>query len=307
VRPLIAAAACVLLAAPARAWSIRGHQIVALIAEKKLAQESPETLAAVRKLLSFGLAPSQAAPSMAQVAACADMVRMGFPSNCGGIHLEGDRGSSGWHFVNIPITDENPSVEKYCGGNCVLEAVKNQFATLQDPSASPRAKQVALIYMVHFVGDMHQPLHCAFGIWPNKHTHVTGNDYGGNEEEGKFMGTKQSLHQVWDHLIEPKDLLDPQETADALGPGTGGTADEVLSGKAALESFEIARTNIYPKFNNGSGAPFGDPGQDDAYQQAEQQSVFDRLQLGGARLAALLEQALAPAPLAAGKKAPKGA
>ncbi len=298
MRPLAPLAAVFLVFRPcaAFAWSVHGHEIVALIAQDKLEKESPRTLAAVQNLLAVGLDPSQSAPSMAQVAPCADQIRLGYPVNCAGIHLQGDKSTEDWHFINIPITDAQPAVDKYCKGACVVAQVQGEFATLRDPAASPQAKQLALIYMIHFVGDMHQPLHCAYGIWPDKKTHQPGNDYGGNEEEGKFLGAPLSLHSVWDHLIEPSDLLDPRQTAQALGSGGSGSADDVLSGQAALESFQIARANIYPKFNGGHGSPFGDPGQDDAYQQQEQQVAFDRLELAGARLAALLERALGPQP-----------
>lgn len=291
MRPLVLAAAALALASgPARAWSVHGHQIVALIAEDKLKRESPEALAWVNSLLRLGWVqsdPSYGPPTMRSVSACADQVRYGVTS-CSGLQLQvaDPKATAPWHFVNIPISDPQPDVEKYCQGSCVVDQVKAELAALKEPATTPAQKQTALVFMIHLVGDMHQPLHCAYGIYPDKRTKIPGPDYGGNEEMITFENAPLSLHALWDHLIEPTDLLDAQQTAAALGSSGAGSADDVLSGKAALDSFHYAQDRIYEKFFDN--VPF-----DEKYQAEAQKEVFDRLETAGVSLASLLEQAYA--------------
>ncbi len=129
-----------LAAAPVFAWGPEGHAIVAEIAQRRL---SPESASAVEALLGRG-------HSLASVASWADDVRDERP------------GSYNWHFVDIPLAADAYDPARDCApnprGDCAvaeLERLKTELrcATSED------ARRDALRFAVHFVGDIHQPLH----------------------------------------------------------------------------------------------------------------------------------------------------
>ncbi len=66
-------------------------------------------------------------------------------------------------------------------------AIKSQYAVLADKNASKEEKQLALKLLVHFVGDIHQPMHMG---------HLS--DLGGNRIKVKFFGRNRNLHGIWD-------------------------------------------------------------------------------------------------------------
>lgn len=106
-----------------------------------------------------------------------------------------------WHFIDIPLGASESSMSKYCPPDtgCVTNALAAQLAILRNPKSAPQARADALRYIIHFVGDIHQPLHDA-----------TNNDRGGNCVPVTFFGkapqetnaTAESfspnLHSVWD-------------------------------------------------------------------------------------------------------------
>src|SRR3569832_2187386 len=160
---LLAAAAC---PRPAHTKTTNKHKTVALIAQSRL---SPAARAAVADLLG--------AATMDGVAPCADDVRGKSGYVCDGIPMADAPQSQPWHFVDAPIADSpsgGPALEAYCpGGNCVIDQIGAEENVLK--TSSVRAdRRLALIFLIHFVGDEHQPLHCANEI-------VDGvNDRGGN-------------------------------------------------------------------------------------------------------------------------------
>jgi hypothetical protein len=141
---------------------------------------------------------------------------------------------------------------------------------------------------VHFVGDVHQPLHAA-----------DDNDRGGNEKNvrykktAKSKGTKIKLHAYWDHLAEVKTAEDPRELASDLSL-TPAELQQLSQGSPAdwaWESFEIAHTTIYSEFDAGpTSDPAGIPLPKDYYSSKMQNIVYKQLQRAGARLARLLNE-----------------
>ena len=104
-----------------------------------------------------------------------------------------------WHYVNIPIhpAPDEPSdydATRDCPNDaCVVAKIEQFERVLADRQVSQRQRLEALKYLVHFVGDVHQPLHTS-----NDH------DRGGNEVPVTFMGRQTNLHAVWDTgIIEP--------------------------------------------------------------------------------------------------------
>jgi hypothetical protein len=325
---VLVAALCV--PPPAAAWSENGHRTVGQIAQDLLTKQaqagdaqSQAALNAISGLLGSGF-------SLAELAPCADQVReldentgqkraSGGTFSCGGLTLTVDPATEPWHFVNVPITasDTADSIAAQCGGDaCVVSQIQDDMKTLQDPSAAQADKQKALMFLVHFVGDEHQPLHCATEIVDGK------DDYGGNEKQVRFDGLALNLHALWDHLIQKTDNVnDPttlsQQLESSLPADTSAWTQGDFVTQAAIESLGYAEQTVYPGYYDAAGgaslsarkpsprkkpsaqqstpkAPAVDLPSD--YQSQMQPIVMQRLQMAGVRLTALLKQALGGAP-----------
>jgi hypothetical protein len=125
---------------PALAWGQEGHSIIAEIAQRRL---SADAAAMVAKLLGNG-------HSLASIASWADDVREGRPE------------TSNWHFVDIPIEVPTYDARRDCksndaSGDCIVAELSRLRSDLR---CAPAEQQIeALKFAVHFVGDIHQPLH----------------------------------------------------------------------------------------------------------------------------------------------------
>ncbi|MGY8561794.1 S1/P1 nuclease [Paracidovorax citrulli] len=184
--------ALTLVSTDALAWGAQGHRLVARVAEPKL---TPQARAEVARLLA-----SEPTPTLAAIAPWADELRAKDPGL-------GKR-SAGWHYVNIGEDDCQYDVERNCrNGNCVVEALKAQTAILGDRSRSDAERAQALKFVVHFVGDIHQPMHAGYG-----------HDKGGNDFQVQFNGRGTNLHSLWDSgLLNTLKLDDDAYTARLAG------------------------------------------------------------------------------------------
>ena len=217
-RLLGVAVACVVAAAigaPAvRAWGCKGHQTVALIAEKHL---TPEAQKLIQKLLS----ENPIDPSLKRWCgnATTDLMVDGstWPDD-----VRGERKNGPWHYIDIPRGKQKGSLNEYCGPDgCVIRAIEEQRAILKDKSADPIKRAEAIRYLIHFVGDLHQPLHA-----------INNGDNGGNCVPVKYLHHEPlanpqhpereeyspNLHQVWDSEIIERDMevSNPHRYADEL-------------------------------------------------------------------------------------------
>ncbi len=125
----------------ANAWGPEGHSIVAEIAQQRLTSQAA---AMVQSLL--------AGRSLASVASWADDVR------------EARKNTTNWHFVDIPIDSNQYDLATQCApsptqGDCVVAELDRLIKTELRCAAGPDGKLEALKFAVHFVGDIHQPLH----------------------------------------------------------------------------------------------------------------------------------------------------
>lgn len=176
LRPLLLALAIapalLAVSAPAHAWGAQGHRLVGRIAENEL---TPTARAEVRRLLA-----GEPEPTLAAIAPWADQLRAN--------DRELGRRSAAWHYVNIGEDDCHYDAKKHCrDGNCVVEALKTQAALLGDTHRSDADRAQALKFVVHLVGDIHQPMHAGYG-----------HDKGGNDFQVQFNGRGSNLHSLWD-------------------------------------------------------------------------------------------------------------
>ena len=227
----------------ARAWGCKGHQTVARIAEKRL---TPEARQFVEKLLADNPADPQlkrycgnaTRDLMADASTWADDVR-------------GTQKNGPWHYIDIPRGAPRGPLAQFCGSEgCVTQAITEQLAILKDQNQAPRARADALRYLIHFVGDLHMPLHA-----------TTNNDEGGNcvpvryfrrrpeENPGSFM---PNLHALWDTAILERDMegAEPPEYAGFLGQIFAADipkwqAAGVHVDDWAWESHDLAETIVY--------------------------------------------------------------
>lgn len=246
----------------AKAWNATGHQVVAEIAWNDLKPAVREKITALLKVhphyTRYLVSPDDAnSPQESQhlfmrAAIWPDLVRTRDPKDADFHH--GD-----WHYIDYPIIPEGtdratleipPVEEKLEAGkppHNVLQALEWSVQQLKNPDVSPADKAVALSWLVHLVGDVHQPLHaCAL----YSADYPTG-DRGGNLFMVKYHGVVTNLHAFWDERLGGYmtfKLVDA--VANKAGQAYPRSALEkeiaVTSFKDwALESFTLARDVVY--------------------------------------------------------------
>lgn len=259
---LLVLAAALLSSSSAFGWGRDGHRIVALLAESGL---TPQARAEVDMLLD-----GETDPTLAAVSTWADEIR----------DTPDGRRSSRWHWVNLSKDPPCTYVpERDCaGGNCVIGAIDSQLAILADRQRPPAERRDALKFVVHFVGDVHQPFHAGFA-----------DDRGGNTTQLQFDRRGWNLHALWDSAMVTQAGLSPAEYARQLQKGPSLPADATLDApdQAAAWALESCRAigdhSLYP-----SGRFVGR-----GYLEKHRPLVEQRLRQAGERLAEVLNDALA--------------
>jgi hypothetical protein len=243
------------------AWGSEGHRIVAEIAEQYL---EPATAKQVRELLAI-----ENETTLADVSNWADQIR------------GQRRNTAPWHFVDIPIGAAGYDAERDCPrGACVVAKIDEFTEQLRDRNLQPRERLEALKFLVHFVGDVHQPLHAA-----------DNDDRGGNEVRVEFRGHRTNLHAVWDTAILAPTVRGDERAyavelarrirrADLARWG-GGTAVDW-----ANDSHAIAGRVIYGELPNEPGALQA------TYERRALPVVNEQLEKAGVRLASILNTIL---------------
>ncbi|KAF2404751.1 S1/P1 nuclease [Trichodelitschia bisporula] len=162
----------------ALAWGALGHSTVALIAQALI---KPET-----QTWAQGVLANKNSTYLADVANWADSYR----STSAGAF------SSPYHYIDAedsPPHNCSVDFERDCGpGGCVVAAIANYTTRVQDSTLPSIERDHALRFVVHFVGDIHQPLHCE------------ALEKGGNGIKVTFNGSSTNLHHVWDSNIAEK-------------------------------------------------------------------------------------------------------
>jgi hypothetical protein len=205
------------------AWGASGHRIVALIANNHL---TPQARQAISGLLNED-------ETLDSVATFADQIRNSRPD------------TRQFHFVDIPKNANDYDPNRDCvpseKGDCIIAAIDRFKAELADPNETRGRRRFALKFLVHLIGDMHQPLHCA-----------DNEDRGGNDIKVTWFGRTGkgiNLHSVWDSLIIEEAGLEDAEFAEALEEDiTPQKIQSMQSGTViewALQSHKAARDHAY--------------------------------------------------------------
>jgi hypothetical protein len=271
----------------AHAWGDDGHKVVALIAQSFLDAD-------VRKRVNALLAAdtdSLTAHEIASAATWADKLR---DANTNGARQK----TSQWHFVDIEITA--PDLDAACfnhpaiprgtaasdgpAADCVVDKIEEFAAELANPATDPEEQLVALKFLLHFVGDMHQPLHSS-----------DDNDRGGNNKKVSASGFRAgNLHHFWDTEFVDQLETDPQAIAsDLIGHISRDQTSTWQAGTAAdwaREAFKVAKDDAYGQLPEPSAR--GTYRLTDEYLTTATADVALQLSKAGVRLASILNKAL---------------
>jgi hypothetical protein len=224
--------------------------VVALLAEKHL---TPHALAMAKEILSESPIDPSLSRYCKEISTDPLVDASTWPDDMRGQRPE----TAPWHYIDIPLGTTSRKIEKFCDPKegCVTRAIRNALTILRSATSNPKDRADALRFLIHFVGDVHQPLHAA-----------TNNDEGGNCVPVTFFNLipelrnpltesySPNLHGVWDTNILGRATTG--KTVDDLA----GELDAAFSKKIAgwqkgspnidawaWESYKLAAKNVYGK------------------------------------------------------------
>lgn len=233
---------------PALAWGKEGHRVVAAIADKYL---GPKARGGVRQILG--------SETLAEASNWPDFMRAD-PDEFW------QKTASPWHYVTVEgatYTAAPPSGD-------ALTALQQFVKLVRDGKAPLKDRQLALRFIIHIVGDLHQPFHAG-----------NGKDRGGNEVKVTWFGKPTNLHSVWDGDMVDEEGLSFTELAMQLNDRV--TSEQQMTWTTADPQAWVARDvslrdGLYP----------ADPAISYDYVFAHRALVEEQLERGGLDLAAYL-------------------
>lgn len=271
-----------IVAAPVVAWSALGHKLVGELAQRHLTDAAN---AEVARLLA-----GEPVPTLAGVATWADTLRDSDPARF--------KQTSPWHYVNLSNDNCRYSPGRDCkDGKCVIGAIDAQRAILADRSQPLEARRDALKFLVHLVGDVHQPMHANArnDLGGNKYqvslrTDIEPEAYARDRYVGGVMGT--NLHAVWDYYVLAERGLDLQQYADRLDRDPWPPAmDKTSLTPASWASESCALTDLRQLYPTQDGKEVHKlDGR--AYSDKHRALAEQRIRIAAWRLATLLNETL---------------
>ena len=280
----LAAALAALICSQALAWGDLGHEVTALIAYRHL---SPTARAALDALLASDT-DTLTAGDFASRATWADKYR------------NAHRETAAWHFVDIEI--DRPDLKDACFGfptlqggqsasqgpaqDCVVNKIDEFAAELKNPSTPAAERLLALKFLIHFMGDLHQPLHAA------DHHDRGGNCIGLSPPQG----AQNNLHAYWDVNVvkalgqsaaQIAEQLDARLSAADITAWTRGTPQSW-----AMDTFEVGRHDAYALPSMPTCQSGGSVALPPAYMAQAEKDAATQLLKAAVRLAAVLNDAL---------------
>jgi len=270
----------VLSPAPVWAWGQEGHRIVARIAEAHLSRKARD---GIRDLIG------DRSIADVKIAVWADQIKRSafykrrYPNN------------QLWHYIDLDVKTDLASLDfdKVCShDDCVWKRLPQFVKVIQDAEATFQNRREALFFVVHLVGDAHQPLHCA----------QRGTDHGGNMVRVKLAHDEgghapvTNLHRVWDTDLvqeamaglqwdEFADRLDSQISPEQRKTWADGDLKTWI-----LDAHKLAREKVYAgvPVPGANGAPFT---LSQKYLDGNTEVVKGQLQRAGVRLTKILNEA----------------
>jgi hypothetical protein len=206
-----------------------------------------------------------------------------------------------WHYQNVDICRPFDLKAACKDGNCVSAQIERQARLLADRSVPARERLQALAFLVHFVGDLHQPMHAG-----------DRGDKGGNDVKATYgvIAGRTNLHSMWDGWIPERAITTPPAGPRALVAEVPAAERAALAGGTveqwSRESWEAARTLAYSSLTDDLCGP--KPTQRPTLTEADVRALIAPVRrfvaVGGLRLAKLLDDALGPEAKAPGQRKP---
>jgi hypothetical protein len=276
---IAAAVAC--LPAPAFAYWEYGHQTVAEIAWKNIRPQTRKRVDALLRQSALLDTPSCPARTIADASTWADCVK----------NIKDADGKRpfdfayNWHFQNVDICTPFTLPPACKDGDCVSAQIERDVALLKDKRTSPHDRVQALVFLIHFVGDLSQPLHAG-----DRH------DLGGNKalaDYGDYAPLRLNLHTIWDGWLAERAISTPPGLVRAYPKAerrriAAGTVEDW-----SRDSWKVAHDVVYT-------SAYGDPcGPQPARARLSEEAIDalveparEQVVKGGLRLARLLDEAL---------------
>lgn len=246
-----------LIAQHAFSWGVLGHRIASEIAEQHLTKKAKKEL---HKLIGK--------ETLAWWSNWPDFIKSDSTWN----H------ASPWHYVDLPghmEKDQFTADLKKLPGKNLYTQIQAMMAELKDKSLPAEKRKVALYFLVHLVGDLHQPLHVG-----------RDEDAGGNKIVVYWFDKKTNLHALWDSMLIEFQQYSYTEYAKLLNIADDNQVKAWQSGSLEDWFYEshVISDSIYDATPNDSKLSY-------RYNYRFQKVLEEQLLKGGVRLAALLNQA----------------
>ncbi|KQN71641.1 S1/P1 nuclease [Sphingomonas sp. Leaf62] len=278
IRRLFLSLACLFATSPAYAYWEYGHQSVATIARLNV---RPETRAAIDRILRHqGLleTPTCPARTIEEASVWADCIKP-----------LGERFSYAyaWHYQNVDVCKPFDLKGPCKDGNCVSAQITRNLKLLKDRDVPMRERVMALAFLVHFVGDLHMPLHAG-----------DRGDLGGNwvrADYGIYHPDRFNLHSIWDGPLAERAISTPPSILRVYTPAERAPVQAGTVVDWSRDSWEISREYVYAPALGGDGCgprPAGRVRLDDATVARLVPIAQGQVRKGGLRLARLLDEAL---------------
>jgi hypothetical protein len=234
-------------------WSKTGHRVVGEVAEQHLSKKAKR---AIEDLLE--------GESLAAVANFGDEIKSD----------RAYRKFSAWHYVNIPFGKTYEEIEKNEYGDLV-QGVNTCLEIIKDENSSKEDKAFYLKFLVHLIGDLHQPMHVG-----------RGEDKGGNDIQLQWFGSGTNLHRVWDSNMINENGMSFTELATEYPEMSKEQIKFLQSGSLLdwVEESHLLAEKVYASVEPGEKLSY-------RYSYDWWDTAADQLQKGGVRLAAVLNEA----------------
>jgi phage tail protein X len=282
IRRLLIAAALILAPAPALAWWEYGHETVARIAYLKA---NPRTRAEIDRLLREARlldTPTCPARTIEQASVWPDCIK-----------TLGERFSyaAPWHYQNVDVCRPFDQASACRDGNCVSAQIERNLRLLANRQLPVRERIFALAFVVHLMGDLHQPMHAG-----------DRGDLGGNRVSASYgvIAGRTNLHSIWDGYLADRGISEPPGEARGLLSALGEAETAAMrTGTVtdwARESWQVAHDFAYATvYPDPCGPPPAErPVITEEITRRLVPVIRQQVTRGGLRLARLLDEAFQP-------------
>ena len=290
VAALCGMVALLAFASPAHAYWEYGHESVARVAWEQMRPDTRRQLAALLRQGRLLETPECPVRTIEQASVWADCVKP-----------LGDRFAYvySWHYQNVDVCKPFDLKSACKDGNCVSAQIERNARLLADPKVPTRERLMALALLVHFMGDLHQPMHAG-----------DHQDLGGNRVAANYgiVGGRANLHSIWDGWLAERAISSPPSGPSAiLAQIPAAERERIASGTVEDWSREMLGKARDLAYKTLVGDPCGaGPVERPTLTEAQVRELIPEVRTdvveGGIRLARLIDDALGPEHKAPGQK-----